>query len=158
MSSTLFGEGFGWGPDRFAEGDEGRFAWPSLSRFSGLSANRSEIRIEDVADGASNTYLVGEKYLNLDDYDTGRDWGDNHNVFSGDDMEIVRFTGVAVPALQDRGGLIQHFSFGSAHATGWHVALCDGSVRSVSYDLAPETHRRLGNREDGQQVSWSSGP
>jgi prepilin-type processing-associated H-X9-DG protein len=44
-------------------------------------------------------------------------------------------------------------SFGSAHAGAFNVAFCDGSVRSLSYDINPEVYRRLGNRKDGQTIS-----
>jgi hypothetical protein len=44
-------------------------------------------------------------------------------------------------------------TFGSSHAGGWLVAFCDGSTRAMSYELNPETHRRLGNRQDGENVS-----
>jgi hypothetical protein len=33
-----------------------------------------------------------------------------------------------------------------------NVSLCDGSVRSLSYEIDPEVYRRLGNRKDGQLV------
>ena len=42
--------------------------------------------------------------------------------------------------------------WGSAHITGFHMALCDGSVRAVSYDINRKAHQRLGNREDGEPL------
>ena len=39
--------------------------------------------------------------------------------------------------------------WGSAHAQAWNVALCDGSVRGISYLIAPDIHQRLANRQDG---------
>jgi hypothetical protein len=134
------------------EGDSGRYNWPSLELNTGVTANRSEIGMDKVLDGSSKTYLVGEKYLNPDSYLTGNDWGDNHNLFSGDDMEIVRFGAVGMPPAQDRPGLIAYFAFGSAHAAGCHMAMCDGSIRQIRYDVDFEIHRRLANRRDEQAI------
>ena len=144
-TAGLFGTGWSDGPNTFEAAE--KFSWPSLKRHNGITANRSEIGYEKISDGTSKTYLIGEKYLDPDNYATGKDWGDNHNLFSGDDMEIVRFG--SAPILRDRAGMVVFFGFGSAHPTATHMSMCDGSVRRVGYDLDLEIHRRFANRKDG---------
>ena len=151
--SGLFGNGWGDGPADFAQGDSDSYRWPSLVRHTGITANRSEVNLRKVVDGASKTYLLGEKYLNPEDYSSGDDWGDNHNVFSGDDMEIVRFGDRTIGVHRDRPGLVAYFGFGSAHATSCFMAMCDGSVHAIGYDIDLEVHQRLANRNDEQPAS-----
>jgi prepilin-type processing-associated H-X9-DG protein len=45
-----------------------------------------------------------------------------------------------------------YFGFGSAHVSGCHMAMCDGSVKQVAYNLSADVHRRLANRRDGEVV------
>ena len=151
--SGLFGNGWSDGPSTFEQGDSGSYPWPSLQNHSGITANRSEIGVQKITDGTSKTYLIGEKYLNPSSYFKGDDWGDNHNVYSGDDMEIVRFGGPGAELARDQPGLVVFFGFGSAHPEGCHMAMCDGSVRQVAYGLDGEVHRRLANRKDGLVVA-----
>ncbi len=54
--------------------------------------------------------------------------------------------------LQDRVGLELTPNFGSAHPSGFHMTMCDGSVHSVSYGIDPFVHAQLGNRADGIPV------
>ena len=42
---------------------------------------------------------------------------------------------------------------GSAHAAGFNIALCDGSVRTISYSIDAATHANLGNRKDGVAIN-----
>jgi hypothetical protein len=121
-----------------------------------------QVKLSDVTDGASNTYMVGEKYLNPDFYVTGQAYGDNQGWDAGctaDNDRIVgmldRATGSSIlppPAAcqprQDTPGCSIDINFGSAHSNGFCMAFCDGVVTFISYSIDLETHRRLGVRDD----------
>lgn len=146
-----------------------------VDKATGLLYEASEVRLRSVTDGTSNTYMVGEKYLNPDFYaggdDSGRDISDDHTMFAGDDFDTVCWSRdifitpineppddsvPPVPALEalfpqpDTPGLPLVASFGSAHPGVWNVVMCDGSVHTLSYDIDPLIHRWLSNRQDGQ--------
>ena len=122
----------------------------------------SEINFRRVTDGTSSTYMVGEKYMSTDHYEDGLDDGDNEPAFSGNNADTLRITS-AVRTLgrkyelgPDRPGPSENLGemmFGSAHPGGFHMAMCDGSVSSVSFDIDPEIHRTRGHRSDGVVVS-----
>ncbi len=145
---------YGWGPTSLSAAAS--FSWPNMSVANGLSCQRSEVREAAVVDGLSNTYLVGEKYLDPDYYSTGSDLGDNENAYSGDDLDLVRWGHYdpTTPAnnilpRQDRSGLSAPTTFGSAHAAGWNVSFCDGSAKMLSFNIDPLTHHKLACRNDG---------
>jgi prepilin-type processing-associated H-X9-DG protein len=129
---------------------------------TGICYLRSEIRIGDVLDGASNTYLIGEKYLNPDSYEDGSDGADNESMYSGYNNDNHRSTRTSTAAqdpyapLQDTPGNMNPFPFGSAHTGAFNMVFCDGSVRTVSYAVNKQLHRRLGHREDGEAVDLSN--
>ncbi len=148
---------YGAGPTTFA-GAAG-FAWPDATFVTGLSFQRSRVRHGDVTDGFGSTYLVAEKHLRRDRYSTGDDLGDNETALSGDDRDLVRFTGgefdVTFKPLSDafitgQEGLI----FGSVHEQGFQTVMCDGSGRMVNYHIDQAVHSRLGNRKDGKSVEF----
>ena len=130
-----------------------------LQLFNGICAQRSQVKMAEITDGASNTYLAGEKYLDPDYYFTGVDWGDDQSAYAGDCDDQCRWTGqdtattiVTNPPLPDTPGVSNWSLFGSAHANGFQMAFCDGSVQMLNYSIDPEIHRRLGNRKDGLPI------
>jgi prepilin-type N-terminal cleavage/methylation domain-containing protein len=147
--------------------DDASYKWPDTSLVTGISFVRSSIQGRDISDGMSNTYLIGEKYLKSDEYASGKDYGDDSSLYQGDDMDVARYTALGsikgdqivyelLQPLKDMRIYIDYYCFGSAHPTTWQASFCDGSVHSLSYDIDPELHRRLGNRCDGELVDKSN--
>jgi hypothetical protein len=117
--------------------------------YTGVSFQRSKIGLKEITDGSSNTYLIGEKYLDPEDYETGRDPGDNETWGTGFNNDVFR--AAFDPPAPDRAGLpakdCQAKIFGAAH-TGWFMAWCDGHVEMLSFEIDPLVHRGNGNRAD----------
>jgi prepilin-type N-terminal cleavage/methylation domain-containing protein/prepilin-type processing-associated H-X9-DG protein len=126
-----------------------KWSWPGYEA-TGVSFLRSEITMADIEDGTSNTYMVGEKYCNPDHYTDGAGVGDNEGAFTGQVDDNYRETWDY--PLQDTPGYDNANIFGSAHASSFNMAMCDGSVRSISYSIDVVLHRTLGNRADGKPL------
>jgi prepilin-type N-terminal cleavage/methylation domain-containing protein len=145
------------GPDSLEEGET--FDWPDNSSATGISYQRSRVRHRDITDGTSNTYMIAEKHIRHDRYITGDDLGDNESMYSGDDRDLLRFTGGELdtsfrPLADSFASSQEGLVFGSAHPQGFLAALCDGSVRFVQFGISQEIHSRLGNRGDGKSVDF----
>ena len=147
--------------------DDPKYKWVDPTLINGVCFVRSAIRVADITDGLSNTYLLGEKYINSQDYSSGEDPGDNASLCQGDSFDIGRSVAYIeykdgkpqppeyVPPIKDMRTYTDQLSFGSAHPATWQASLCDGSVHSISYDIDQETHYRLGVRNDGELVDKS---
>jgi prepilin-type N-terminal cleavage/methylation domain-containing protein len=112
----------------------------------------SMIKLSDITDGATNTFLLGEKYLNPDSYYLGNDYGDNEDAYLGTNQDNTRWNVSTELLMQDRPGMAYYRVFGSAHAAGFQMAMCDGSVRLMNYTLDKVTYSRLLRRDDGQVI------
>lgn len=135
------------GPWTRADGLNPNYPWTSTQDLTGVSFLRSEIRFSDITDGVSNTFMLGEKYLNPSHYTTGFDDADNENAFTGWDNDLNRVTGV--PPRQDQRGVADLVAFGSAHTGVFFMALCDGSVKGVAFSIDRTVFRQMGHRADG---------
>lgn len=153
------------GPDSLAQGDQAAFwaAAPNAKGFTGISHLRRAVPIRRIMDGTSNTYLVGEKQIDSQYYESGLSAGDNESMYGGFSTDTYRFAGVAerlqtpnsspyAPPVSDsdlsQADVPRHIRFGSAHPAGTLMAFCDGSVDLVGYDVSPDVHMRAGHRSD----------
>ena len=124
--------------------------WRPAGLATGVCFQRSEVDFADLRDGASQTYLLGEKYVSLPGYDgADADLGHDQSLYVGVDLDVNRWT--IDPPLPD-GPDDASRRFGSAHRDAAHMALADGSVRPVGWFVDADVHRRLGNRRDGEPV------
>jgi prepilin-type N-terminal cleavage/methylation domain-containing protein/prepilin-type processing-associated H-X9-DG protein len=147
------------------DNDEWRFfGQPSnYVKFTGISYLGSQVTVADIRDGTTHTIFCAEKNLNPDAYESSESAGDDNCAYSGHDWDMGRwvtpdyYTANGTPApnlpMPDTAGVDYPERFGSAHAGAFNVAMCDGSVRNLSYDINPEVYRRLGNRKDGLTIS-----
>lgn len=145
-----FGDGpyFGGGPSSYSD-EETSYKWPRIDRFAGISCRRSEVRVAQVTDGTTHTYLCGEKFIDPFKYDSGEDDGDNQSCYSGDSRDLARFadSGAGLP-LPDTPKLDGTFDFGGPHPGVFMMAMCDGSVSAISFDIGREPYVRGIHRSD----------
>ncbi len=132
---------------------------------TGVIYYRSEVKGKRIVDGASKTYLIGEKFLSPSRYEepiayNALSQGDNESCYTGFEWDNQRRAWNPNAPINDRetyqprqdiDGVDQpnRFAFGSAHAGAMNMAMCDGSVQSLSYDIDSDAHRYLANRLDG---------
>jgi type II secretory pathway pseudopilin PulG len=152
------------GPASLAQGDDPQF-WQnvtSAAKFNGISHLRLAVAIKSLVDGASNTYLIGEKYLDSASHQTGTSLGDNESMYAGYCTDLHRFTGQVealqlgkspgLPPLRDSAAVVDSLKgvvrFGSPHTDVLNMVYCDGSAHAVSFEVDPEIHLRAGHRSD----------
>ena len=151
-------------PSSLSQGLTSSF-WANYQQNTGVCLAHAELRTAAITDGLSNTYLLGEKYLDPDLYTTGTDDGDNENAYTGLNWDLTRTAANSAPGsttysytppARDTPGLVNFWNFGSAHAGIFVMVLCDGAVRNINYSISPEVHRRLCNRADGLPIDGAS--
>jgi prepilin-type N-terminal cleavage/methylation domain-containing protein/prepilin-type processing-associated H-X9-DG protein len=134
------------GPASLVQGDSESYSWPSTTSCSGIFFQRSTVSINDITRGTSNTFMIGERYIDPLRYLDGQDVGDNEAMYVGFDNDGYRVT--INPPERDRAGQQNIRIFGSAHAGGINMLYCDGSVRFVTYDVDRDVFMEAGRRAD----------
>jgi type II secretory pathway pseudopilin PulG len=149
--------------DYAGNGGSNTTGWSSYmsTNQTGVIFSRAGTKLEEISDGASNTYLIGERFLNPDFYNEGSSGGNDQGWAGGHDFDNYRATDYrssdpttssTYAPRRDRAGVNIRESFGGPHST-FQMAFCDGTVRSMSYSISPENHNRYGNRMDGQVIT-----
>jgi prepilin-type N-terminal cleavage/methylation domain-containing protein/prepilin-type processing-associated H-X9-DG protein len=134
--------------------DAPSFAYPDYhSVGTGVIYSLSAVKLGEVTDGTSHTYILGEKYLNADNYTNSQEGTDNNPTYAGFDWDWQRWHGNGL--VRDRKGLSDWLSFGGPHPAGANMAFCDGSVRHVMFSIDITTHTNLCHKSDGNSLDGS---
>ncbi len=128
-------------------------AW--IATENGITYARSTVQPAHVIDGLSNTFAVGEKYLQPELYLLGNAAADNDTLYEGHDWDILRWAFQQDPPMQDTSGMDNSQAFGSAHYAGANFMFCDGSVHLISYNVDPTVYSAMGGRNDKIPVDGS---
>jgi prepilin-type N-terminal cleavage/methylation domain-containing protein/prepilin-type processing-associated H-X9-DG protein len=134
---------------------------------SPTGVSSSPISIAQITDGTSNTFLAGEKAMDITLYNTGTWWYDEPALSGGTagtsraafdtttNLGIPPFPDKALP-LPDHNGMefftLGGGAFGSPHPGGAQFALCDGSVRSIPFTTPADVMGYLLKPADGHVV------
>jgi prepilin-type N-terminal cleavage/methylation domain-containing protein/prepilin-type processing-associated H-X9-DG protein len=112
-----------------------------------------KVRVLDMIDGTSNTFLAGEMHVPLDKLNQPPD---NGPIYDGSRFyHMSRVAGPGVPLAQHpRDDVLGMglFAFGSWHPGVCHFAFADGRVSSLQNGTSTTLLERLANRADGLAV------
>jgi prepilin-type N-terminal cleavage/methylation domain-containing protein len=128
---------WGGGPGSWTDALAGNgFTVTAQTNSSGIAYQRSNVTLKDIVDGTSHTYLAGEKYMNPDSYFTGTDYSDDQPFLGADDYDICGWGNIQ--PMRDRRGVSVTIAtpFGSPHRSTFNMVMCDGSTKSVSFNIA----------------------
>lgn len=133
--------------------------------FKGVSVFRLGARMDQITGGASNTLLVGEKSVQPRFYDglceaTGANpskcnGGDNNSMYQGHDQDSSRAGWGGLDSLDrdDNESECGHGqgNFGGPHPSGVNIALCDGSVKTIDFEIDSRVWGPYIDREKGTE-------
>lgn len=139
----------------------GRNRWQSevSGAANGAIIARYPIAVRQITDGTSKTYLLGEKFIEIDHYDTGWSISDDQNAYVGfdrDNQVSSRYRPITDTSISEMVRIIEGagedygFHFGSAHPRSFNAAMCDGSVHLVASDIDDAVHRAAGSRDEAE--------
>ena len=112
---------------------------------NGVFSESSSVTLDDIAEGRSSTFLLGERSLTPTG-NAGAIWMRSINKSgTGDD-------GSAVAGICDSSAMINDFTnadaFSSSHYGGAHFVLADGSVRFINETIQAKVYESLATIDD----------
>ena len=135
---------------------------------------RGEVKLRDIFDGTSNTFMLGEKTKQPCRYERS-DHADHHGIYRGGE-EAMAYCSRSPKnywynlGSQDNlpwrdkdylnGFYCSHkpdqrtiqYRWGSAHPSTFHVVMCDGSVHAIGYEIDGITCERYSTRNGGELI------
>jgi prepilin-type N-terminal cleavage/methylation domain-containing protein/prepilin-type processing-associated H-X9-DG protein len=160
---TVFEQQMSGGNPRFGEMNP-----INKARVSGLFAFSAVVlRIADVADGTSNTLMVGEvlpgcQWINSGDAQSGtwiNSWGNLFSIGGGVSTIVpinemtpcLRSNRISDPNCNPAAGHTMQYAYGfkSLHPGGVQVTMADGSVRFLNQNINHTMYQYLGGRDEG---------
>jgi len=157
--SDYVGNGGSWGSWSGFTTGVNSLDGPLVPSKSGSGLTR---KFANILKGTSTTMLVGEKYLNKWIAATTPDCNDDQGWTDGWDNDMVCFvegnTAGGTPVAPQRDGTVGTCGlfFGSPHQSGMMCVLCDGSVRSVNFQVDPNMFLIFCQATVDGVVNWAS--
>jgi prepilin-type N-terminal cleavage/methylation domain-containing protein/prepilin-type processing-associated H-X9-DG protein len=125
---------------------------PTTGVFQLVNSNhmKSVIRITDITDGTSNTFLIGEKHIQMGDLNDPITDG---LIYSGSEQQTYyRVAGPSWP-LAISPSVAVNYQFGSWHPGVCQFVFADGHVQGVKNSTPGPVLALLANRSDGEVIT-----
>jgi prepilin-type processing-associated H-X9-DG protein len=123
--------------------------WPATAKPANGVARPGQLIVpKHVSDGMSTTIFAGEKYV----VRSRKNYiGDTLSPWFGFSLSSIRY--VALSPFRDGDPHGDPQSFGSPHPSHFNVAMCDGSIQTLSFEITQKVFTDLGVRDDGNPIS-----
>jgi hypothetical protein len=123
----------------------------------GVLGRNTKVRLAEVLDGTSNTFLCGElSWARPGDLDVGyRPWTRGCTRAGGEACPSVRNVANAPNTVYYLGGNtnFQNVSYGSNHPGVTHFLLCDASTRLISKNISMGVLLATASRDGGESTT-----
>tara|TARA_R110002111_G_scaffold262872_1_gene342320 strand:+ start:36903 stop:37793 length:891 start_codon:yes stop_codon:yes gene_type:complete len=116
----------------------------------GILSRDSKVRIRDILDGTSVTFMVGE--TSIEKYPTGavayRQW--TRGCYSSNACATVKNVRYGINSTGYLTDGFNDVSFSSQHVGGCHLLFADGAVRFASENINQDVYRATASRDGGE--------